>query len=123
MKLNSFTVMVGSPDPERLEAFYRDTVGLEMDEVVGGFKVAPGAHLLIAGHSEVTGSNREPARFIVNLFVDDCEGERKRLETQGVEFIRKEGREYWGGIISTFIDPDGNYAQLIEFRPEEAEEE
>ena len=42
----------------------------------------------------------------------------QRLEEQGVTFIRTAGRETWGGIISTFTDPDGNYLQLIEFRPE-----
>lgn len=33
-------------------------------------------------------------------------------------FIRTAGREPWGGVISTFADADGNYCQLIEFRPQ-----
>lgn len=53
----------------------------------------------------------------MNLFVNDVAAEQARLEKQGVQFIRSQGREFWGGIISTFIDPDGNYAQLIEFKP------
>ena len=56
----------------------------------------------------------------VLVFVEDVEAERKRLEAQGVTFIRREGIEYWGGVISTFLDPDGNYCQLIEFRPSAA---
>jgi predicted enzyme related to lactoylglutathione lyase len=51
------------------------------------------------------------------MFVEDVAAEQARLEAQGVEFIRKQGREYWGGIISTFLDPDGNYAQILEYRP------
>jgi hypothetical protein len=39
------------------------------------------------------------------------------LEAKGVQFIRTQGKEWWGGTISTFVDPDGNYIQLLEFRP------
>jgi catechol 2,3-dioxygenase-like lactoylglutathione lyase family enzyme len=49
--------------------------------------------------------------------VDDIAAEEARLEALGVTFIRKQGREDWGGVISTFLDPDGNYGQLIEFKP------
>ncbi len=48
--------------------------------------------------------------------MDDLKAEQARLEAQGVQFIRKEGKEFWGGVISTFLDPDGNYAQLMEFK-------
>ena len=50
-------------------------------------------------------------------FVDDLNAEQSRLESAGVEFIRTAGKEEWGGVISTFVDPDGNYGQLIEFTP------
>jgi predicted enzyme related to lactoylglutathione lyase len=58
--------------------------------------------------------------MLVNFFVDDLQAEQSRLEGQGVRFIRTAGREEWGGVISTFLDPDGNYCQLIEYRPEGA---
>lgn len=119
MKLESFTLQLSSPSPDALKDFYRNIVGLEEDPVVGGFKIN-GGHLLIAGHSEISGRNSEPARFLINFFVSDIDAEQSRLEGQGVTFIRDKGREYWGGVISTFPDPDGNYCQLIEFRPEES---
>lgn len=52
------------------------------------------------------------------MFVADLQSEQARLEKSGVKFIRNAEREYWGGVISTFLDPDGNYCQLIEFKPE-----
>lgn len=119
MKLESFTIQLSSPQPDTLKEFYREIVGLEEDPVVGGFKIGDG-HLLIAGHSEISGTNTEPARFLLNFFIADIDAEQGRLEAQGVMFIRDKGREYWGGVISTFADPDGNYCQLIEFRPEDA---
>ena len=84
----------------------------------GAFDVA-GAALLVDGHSEVHGPAKEPQRVLINFFVADLAAEQGRLEGLGVEFIRTAGREFWGGVISTFLDPDGNYCQLIEFSPEE----
>ena len=51
--------------------------------------------------------------------VDDLVAEQRRIEGHGVKFIRTAGREYWGGIISAFPDPDGNLVQLWEYKPEE----
>jgi predicted enzyme related to lactoylglutathione lyase len=116
MNVTSFNINITSEQPERLIAFYRDVVGLPLNERGDGFSVA-GAEILIDGHSETTGQAKDPQRFLVNMFVEDLAAEQARLEAQGVEFIRKQGREYWGGIISTFLDPDGNYAQILEYRP------
>ena len=60
---------------------------------------------------------RSPPRMLLDFFVDDLAAEQKRLEAAGVKFIRTAGKEQWGGVISTFLDPDGNYCQLIEYKP------
>jgi predicted enzyme related to lactoylglutathione lyase len=78
---------------------------------------AGGTPFLIDGHSETKGGAKEPQRVLINFFVDDLQAEQKRLEGRGVRFIRTAGREEWGGVISTFLDPDGNYCQLIEYKP------
>ena len=83
--------------------------------------VAGETSIYIGAHSEVTGPSKEPARAMLNFFVDDLAAEQKRIEGHGVKFIRSAGREYWGGIISTFLDPDGNYVQIIEYKPELAQ--
>ncbi len=118
MKVNSFLLNVTSEKPDRLKAFYADVVGLERgtDMGDGAFK-AGGAVLAVDGHSDIQGGTKEPQRVLIDFFVDDLKSEQARLEKQGVQFIRKEGQEYWGGMISTFLDPDGNYCQLIEYKP------
>jgi predicted enzyme related to lactoylglutathione lyase len=118
MQVTSFNINVTSEQPERLIAFYRDVVQLPVETGMGdGAFVVAGSHLLIDGHSETKGPAKEPQRVLINFFVDDIDAEQKRLEGHGVTFIRDKGKEYWGGIISTFTDPDGNYLQLIEHRP------
>ncbi len=119
MKVTSFLINLTSEDPERLKGFYRNVVGLEPNPDMGdaAFQVG-GATLSIDGHSETKGAAKEPQRVLIDLFVDNVKAEQERLAAQGVKFIRSEGKEYWGGIISTFLDPDGNYCQLIEYRPQ-----
>lgn len=116
MQVNSFNINITSEQPEQLKRFYRDVVGLSVDPEMGdGAFKAGGTYLFIDGHSEVRGPAKEPQRCLINFFVDDLAAEQQRLEGQGVQFIRTAGREEWGGLISTFPDPDGNYCQLIEF--------
>src|SRR5438067_2196228 len=114
MQVTNFNVNVTSENPERLIAFYRDVVQLPPSSNMGegAFDVGGGA-FLVDGHSETKGAAREPQRALINFFVADLNAEQRRLEAQGVPVIRSQGREYWGGVISTFVDPDGNYFQLI----------
>ncbi len=91
--LNS--MLLGSTDPERLKAWYRDGFHAEVDGYgnlnLGGFG------LVIEHRDDVAATNTEPGRFIVN-FADP--------EDRGV------------GWFATLIDPDGNYVQLIQMKPE-----
>ena len=119
MEVTSFNINITSEHPERLAAFYRDVVGLPALADMGeNALIASDTPFLIDGHSETVGDTKEPQRMLLNFFVNDLEAEQQRLEAAGVTFIRTAGKEYWGGVISTFLDPDGNYAQLIEFHPE-----
>ena len=118
MNVTDLLINLTSDNPERLAAFYRDTVGLPPNPNMGDAAMkAGGATLTIDGHSQVKGAAKEPQRVLIDFFVDDLAGEQARLEKLGVPFIRTAGKEPWGGIISTFTDPDGNYCQLIEYRP------
>jgi predicted enzyme related to lactoylglutathione lyase len=118
VKSNQLILNINSDDPIRLAAFYRDIVQLPPIPDMGesAFDAGSGAALIIDGHPEITGPTREPARYLVDFMVDDLAAEQARLEAAGVRLIRTAGQEPWGGVISTFVDPDGNYAQLIEFK-------
>ena len=118
MEVTQTIVNINSEQPQRLTAFYADVVGLPKNPNMGETAfMAGGTPFIIDGHSNVSGAASQPERVLLNFFVDDAAAEQKRLEAQGVKFIRSAGREQWGGIISTFADPDGNYLQLIEYKP------
>jgi predicted enzyme related to lactoylglutathione lyase len=119
VQINDFAINITSHDPERLFQFYRDVVKLEPRPDMGDHALRlGGATLFVDGHSETHGPAKEPQRMLLDIFVGDIDGEQRALESRGITFIRNKGREYWGGIISTFADPDGNYVQLIEYKPE-----
>jgi predicted enzyme related to lactoylglutathione lyase len=119
MKVSQLILNVNSPDPDRLISFYRDTVKLEPEGNMGpgAFKAGGDAVFIIDGHSKVSGSASQPERVLMDFMVDDLASEHSRLEAAGVPVERKMGREEWGGVISTFKDPDGNFFQLMEFKP------
>jgi predicted enzyme related to lactoylglutathione lyase len=119
-QVTTFLLDITSEDKDRMLAFYRDIVGLEPFPAVGpyGLAVSDGMLLHFDTHSETRGPNPEPSRMLLNFFVDDVVAERERLEAAGLRFFRKEGREFWGGLISSFLDPDGNIVQLIQYRPD-----
>lgn len=117
MKATHFCLNLNSDRPAELFRFYRDCVGLPIAEGMGERALWAGpAVISIDSHSEVRGGAKEPQRYLIDLFVDDLAAEQARLEAEGITFIRRKGREEWGGLISTFLDADGNYVQLIEFK-------
>jgi predicted enzyme related to lactoylglutathione lyase len=124
MKTTGFVVNVTSDNPERLVALYRDVVQLPPNPVIGeeAFEIVSGASFVIDGHSETHGMTKEPQRVLISVFVENVEAEQARLKAKGVPFVREMGVEWWGGIISTFTDPDGNYCQIIQFDPAKAVE-
>lgn len=118
MKVTDFLINITSDNPERLQAFYRDVIELPGNPNMGeGALQAGGAIINFDTHSQTSGPTKEPQRVLINFFVEDLAAEQARLEAKGVKFIRTAGKEWWGGVISTFPDPDGNYCQLIEYRP------
>jgi predicted enzyme related to lactoylglutathione lyase len=119
MQVAQFILNINSERPDDLLSFYRDVVGLPRhpDPERESTLIAGGVELVFDSHSNVRGAATDPERMLLNFFVEDLAAEQRRIESHGVRFIRSAGREYWGGVISTFADPDGNYCQLIEFRP------
>jgi predicted enzyme related to lactoylglutathione lyase len=113
-----FAVQRTTDNLDRMRDFYRNVVGLSDDHPeLGNPFLAGSTPIYVGEHSEVHGRAKDPARMLLNFFVDDLATEQKRIEGHGVKFLRSAGREFWGGVISTFEDPDGNYLQIIEFKP------
>jgi catechol 2,3-dioxygenase-like lactoylglutathione lyase family enzyme len=115
MNVSNFYLQLTSDDPELLHGFYRDKVGLPVRENMGPLSLAAaGATIDFDHHHDTHGPAQEPSRYLLDLWVGDAKRERERLEAAGIAFSRKEGAEAWGGLISTFADPDGNLVQVMQ---------
>lgn len=121
MKIKSIDcVLIWSEDPDKLTKFYKDILGLKVHSEANHpkdtgvlFKLPEGAFLWIGKHSEVKGSNQDPARHMMNFLVDSVEKSYQELKLKGVEFIAKPFAGPLGnGYFATFKDPDGNLLQL-----------
>jgi predicted enzyme related to lactoylglutathione lyase len=51
---------------------------------------------------------------MLNFLVDDAAAEQERLMAKGVRFTREASEDPGFGIVATFVDPDGNYCQLMQ---------
>lgn len=73
-----------------------------------------GTRLTIGVHEDVTGTNPQPLRIMINLESSDIAGDHDRLTSSGVRCLRPPSDEPWGGRVATYLDPDENVIQLLE---------
>jgi predicted enzyme related to lactoylglutathione lyase len=118
------SILVGSANAEKLAKFYHDVVGLKaMEEFEMGEDDEKGFNFqlkniafTIMDHSQVKGKNTGPERILINFEVDDIEKEAARLKNAKVK-VKQDIYHLEGyGYIATFIDPDGNFFQLVQVR-------
>ncbi len=114
MNLNS--VLIGSPDPDRLTAYYTGLFGAPGWDMGGyhGWQIGQG-FLTVGPHDEVKGRNASPGRIIWNIECEDVQADFARLKAAGGTVVREPYQmgEGDGGWICTFADPDDNYFQLL----------
>jgi predicted enzyme related to lactoylglutathione lyase len=113
---------IWSEDVNNLLPFYRDVLGLKVVMESPGYAIvgsdsADAPALLLGTHSEVHGRNADPARHMVAFISDDLAADWQRLKEAGIEFI-EDPTDYDGMSIATLEDPEGNYVQLFQTRPE-----
>lgn len=126
MEARKYNILIFSENPDQLMRFYRDTLGfkleseLKLDNDYGYmFLIADGYKLWIGKHSEVKGINKEPFRYIHNLYVDSVEKSYEAIKDKpGVTIVSKPQEtpfskpdNMW--YVSTFLDPENNCWQFM----------
>ncbi|TDU90015.1 putative enzyme related to lactoylglutathione lyase [Kribbella voronezhensis] len=111
--LNS--LLLGSTDPERLKKWYVDGFHAEVNGYgnldLGGFV------MVIEKRDDVAAATVEPGRVVLNFAVEDIEAAAAHLRTLAVDWL-VEPEDRGVGWFATLVDPDGNYVQLIQMKPE-----
>lgn len=118
-------VLIGSENAKALANFYKEKVGLKLNEELEmgdngqkayDFSLQEGVGLYILDHSEVKSKSHDPSRVMFNLEVDDIEAEAKRMKDENVKVVQDVYHVEGYGLIATFEDIDGNYFQFVQIR-------
>jgi catechol 2,3-dioxygenase-like lactoylglutathione lyase family enzyme len=113
-------------DFERSLAFYRDTLGLEVealyDEPPYATLVCAGARLSLAeqGHpaedrpgvTMTAPDDASRANVVVVLEVSDARAVHAELESRGAHFLAEPYEPPWGGCRFFSVDPDGYLVEI-----------
>lgn len=110
MQLSS--VIIATSDKGRLKTFYHEVLGIPFN--AQGKLESAGVVIHPALHSQAQGASPEPFRVMLTFAVTDIHASAAELAAKGVRFVRAPAQERWGGWLATFLDPDGNYLQLIQ---------
>jgi predicted enzyme related to lactoylglutathione lyase len=113
------SILLASTDPDRLHAWYVSALEPEGDTKMDGYRTLTfgGFHVIIDTRDDVSDTNPEPGRMILNFDVADARVIAERLDRMGVKWLAElEDRD--GSLFATAIDPDGNYIQIIELSDE-----
>jgi catechol 2,3-dioxygenase-like lactoylglutathione lyase family enzyme len=107
------SILLGSAEPAALREWYIRALA---PGHAGDGPIDLGGFLLVIEHRDDVGvQNNEPGRMIVNFHVEDFDAVEAQLRAAGVRWLAPvEDRP--GGRFGTFVDPDGNYLQIIQFR-------
>ncbi len=114
-------VFFRTPDPERLGAWYRDTLGLDIESygTSCGSSFPPAdmpesAFSVWGAFKADTEYFGDPGQaFMINLVVDDLDAALARVAEAGGEVIPEtEDHDY--GRFGWFVDPDGRRVELWE---------
>ncbi len=111
-QLQLSSVIIATHDKARQKIFYHDVLGIPFN--AQGKLESAGVVIHPALHSAVQGPPAEPHRIMLTFAVADIHAAAAELRARGVVFVRAPEQEHWGGWLATFLDPDGNYLQLIQ---------
>ena len=117
MKLYAFRVFVD--DWDRACQFYGHTLDLPIkfkDASMGWAEFDVGGPSLVLERVVDDGvEGRSPAkRFLgISLQVDDISATYQKLQEKGVQFTAPPEKQYWGGTLAHFKDPEGSTLTLL----------
>ncbi|HUO99500.1 MAG TPA: VOC family protein [Rhizomicrobium sp.] len=108
-------VFFKSPDPKALSAWYRDVLGLALEDWGGAMlrTDAPGHPEFVVWNPFAADTKYyEPStrEFMLNFVVDDLDAMLAAIEAKGVKVLGRQDESY--GRFAWILDPDGTKIEL-----------
>jgi len=106
-------------DLERAKDFYSNTIGMPVavDDIARGYFILDtGTVKVIVEKDEPEEGESSAVGFMPYSFaVTDIHRSYTELTHKGVEFPHPPEKQFWGGTLAIFKDPDGNEMTLVEY--------
>jgi len=102
-------------DLKKAVAFYGETLGLDKKyeySSYAGFECGGVEIGLSPGRKESKPQEDAPS---VEFVVEDVDATYEMLKGKGVSFVKEPHDEPWGGRQASFLDPDGNVLEIVQF--------
>lgn len=124
-------ILIWSENPDKLMAFYRDVLKLDVAEKVDlpeinevgadyGYQMVSGTISVcwIGLHSEVKGKSKEPVRVMHNLKTDEVKKWFEKVKAAGCEILQEPALTPFATkdrpiYVCTWLDPEGNCWQFM----------
>lgn len=124
-------ILLWSESPDELVKFYQDVLGLKllsktdipatesMEKDYGyDLELSPENILWIGHHSDVSGKNKDPYRYMLNLDTDKVKFWYEKVKSAGCEIIQEPvltpfSTEEKPIYVCTWLDPEGNCWQFM----------
>ena len=110
-------VRVGSTDLQRSKEFYGEVLGLPIitENIKRGYLLFEMSGVtLIVERSTPEDPELPPNRYLgISIKVRNINEFYKALTAQGVVFSQPPEKQFWGGYLTEFEDPDGNVWTLL----------
>lgn len=118
MNLNTARVFVR--DIEQARRFYADTLGLKLhaEDLARGYCIFNAGNCELVVEAVRAGAPAEEqarvGRFTgLSFLVPSVHVAHQDLTRRGLVFTAAPQRQFWGGTLATFRDPDGNEFQIV----------
>ena len=102
---------MGFPAHDGTEDFMAFTVG---DKTIAIMEINAAAKMITAEAVQPLVKD-SPPRFLMAVFLEDCDKTYEELKAKGVHFIKPPTTQPWGQRTAYLTDPDGNIWEISHF--------
>jgi catechol 2,3-dioxygenase-like lactoylglutathione lyase family enzyme len=117
MKYKVQYIRIGTSDPQIARVFYEETLGLSLisQNIEDGYLLFSLSGITLIIEKPEDEGTLIPGRYLgISLKVKDIFSVYERLVEAGVKFTHSPEKQFWGGYLTEFSDPDGNVWTLLE---------
>jgi len=109
-------IRIGTTDLQKARSFYEGILGLSLisSNMEEGYLLFALSSITLIVEVAENNSDIRPGKYLgISLKVQDIYQVYQRLLEQGIKFKNPPEKQFWGGYLTEFSDPDNNVWTLV----------